>query len=147
MLGKGSPVRRQTITWSKSHLSSIRSITGNKSHWDCNQYVMLFLQENTFINVCKPSAILFSPWGSKLYRNSRGYQLGNNFTYLVALDIHWCDALFMYRSLARYVKFRVAHAPGMPGMFPPPPRVNDPGTHHGVCVAAIWQEAHGILAS
>ena len=32
--------------------------------------------------------------------------------------------------LARYAKLRVAHAPGMPGTFSPPPRVSYPGMHH-----------------
>ena len=31
-------------------------------------------------------------------------------------------------------KLRVAHAPGMPGTFSPPPRVSDPDMHHGTCV-------------
>ena len=35
--------------------------------------------------------------------------------------------------LARYVKLRVAHAPGMLGTFSPPPRVSDPDMHHGTC--------------
>ena len=45
-------------------------------------------------------------------------------------------------SLTRYVNLRIVHAPGMPGTFSPPPRVSDPGMHHGTCVAAIW---HGLL--
>ena len=41
--------------------------------------------------------------------------------------------------LTRYVKLRVAHAPGMPGMFPrhwlqKKPLVRDPGMHHVTCV-------------
>ena len=36
--------------------------------------------------------------------------------------------------LARYVKSQIAHAPGMPGTFSPPPRFSDPGMHHGTCV-------------
>ena len=40
--------------------------------------------------------------------------------------------------LTTYVKLRVMHAPGMPGTFSPPPRVSDPGMHHGTCVVAIW---------
>ena len=39
-----------------------------------------------------------------------------------------------HEPLARYVKLQVAHAPGMPGTFSPPPRVNDPDMHHGTCV-------------
>ena len=37
----------------------------------------------------------------------------------------------LHGSLTRYVKLRVAHAPGMPGMFSSPPWVNDHGMHHG----------------
>ena len=33
----------------------------------------------------------------------------------------------------RYVKLRVAHAPGMPGMLSPP-RVSDSDMHNGSCV-------------
>ena len=39
--------------------------------------------------------------------------------------------------LARYVKLCVAHAPGLPGMFSPPPRVSDPDLHHGTCVTHV----------
>ena len=38
-----------------------------------------------------------------------------------------------HEPLARYAKLRVAHAAGMPGTFPPPPRINYPGMHHGKC--------------
>ena len=37
-------------------------------------------------------------------------------------------------AFTRYVKLRVAHAPGIPGTFSPPPRVSDPDLHHGTCV-------------
>ena len=39
--------------------------------------------------------------------------------------------------LTRYVKLRVAHAPGMPGMFSPPPRISYPDMHHGTCVTHV----------
>ena len=39
--------------------------------------------------------------------------------------------------LTRYVKLRVAHTPGMPGTFSPPPRVSDPDMHHGTCVTHV----------
>ena len=42
-----------------------------------------------------------------------------------------------YGPLTRYVKLRVAHAPGMPGTFFPPPRVSDPAMHHGTCVTHV----------
>ena len=39
--------------------------------------------------------------------------------------------------LARHAKLWVVHAPGMPGMFSPPPRVSDPDMHHGTCVTYV----------
>ena len=39
--------------------------------------------------------------------------------------------------LAKYVKFWVAHTPGMPGAFSPPPQVSDPDMHHGTCVTHV----------
>ena len=36
--------------------------------------------------------------------------------------------------LTRYSKLRVAHAPGMPGTFSPPPGVSDPDMHHSTCL-------------
>ena len=39
--------------------------------------------------------------------------------------------------LARYLKLRVAHVPGIPGTFSPPPRVSNPDMHHGTCVTHV----------
>ena len=39
--------------------------------------------------------------------------------------------------LARYIKLRVVHAPGMPGKFSPPQRVRDPDMHHRTCVTHV----------
>ena len=49
--------------------------------------------------------------------------------------------------LARYVKLRVAHAPGMPGTFSPPPRVSDHDMHHGTCVTPLPWCMPGSLTS
>ena len=49
--------------------------------------------------------------------------------------------------LDRYVKLRVAHAPGMPGTFSPPPRVSNPEMHHGTCVANVPCCMPGSLTS
>ena len=49
--------------------------------------------------------------------------------------------------LVRYVKLRVAHAPGMPGSFSPPPRVSDPDMHHGTCVTHVPWCMPGSLTS
>ena len=49
---------------------------------------------------------------------------------------------------ARYVKFRVAHAPGMPGTFSPPPRVSNPDMHHGRCATHVpWYMPGSLTVS
>ena len=45
--------------------------------------------------------------------------------------------LWRHGPLTRYVKLRVAHAPWMSGTFSPPPRINDPGMHHGTCATHV----------
>ena len=65
----------------------------------------------------------------------------------------WCESVSMsvsmieYGPLARYVKLRVAHAPGMPGTFSPPPRFSDPDMHHGTCVTHVPWWMPGSLTS
>ena len=49
--------------------------------------------------------------------------------------------------LVRYVKLRVAHAPGMPRTFSPPPRVSNPDMHHGTCVTHVPWCVPGSLIS
>ena len=49
--------------------------------------------------------------------------------------------------LARYAKLRVAHAPGMPGTFSPPPGMSDPDMHHGTCVTHLSWCMPGSLTS
>ena len=49
--------------------------------------------------------------------------------------------------LARYVKLRFAHAPGMPGTFSPPARASDPDMHHGTCVTHVPWCMPGSLTS
>ena len=39
--------------------------------------------------------------------------------------------------LVRYLKLKVAHAPGMPRTFSQPKRVSDPDMHHGTCVTDL----------
>ena len=49
--------------------------------------------------------------------------------------------------LARYVKLRVAHAPGILGTFSSPPRVSDPDMPHGTCVRHVSWCMPGSLTS
>ena len=56
--------------------------------------------------------------------------------------------ILQYGPLARYVKLRVAHAPGMPGTFSPSPRVSDPDMHHGTCVTHVpWCMSGSLISS
>ena len=53
----------------------------------------------------------------------------------------YCDS-GCHGPLTRYVKLRVARAPGMPGSFPRhwlqrKPLVSDPGIHHGMCITHV----------
>ena len=54
---------------------------------------------------------------------------------------------FVHWHLARYVKFWVAHVPGMPETFPPQPRVSDPDMQHGTCVTHVPWCILGSLTS
>ena len=42
-----------------------------------------------------------------------------------------------HEPLAIYLSLWVAHAPGMPGTFSPPPRVSDSDMHHDTCVTHV----------
>ena len=45
-------------------------------------------------------------------------------------------------------KIAGAHAPGMPGTFPPSPQVGDPGMHHGTCVTHVpWCMPRSLTSS
>ena len=56
-------------------------------------------------------------------------------------------AVLLHGPLTRYVKLRVAHAPGMPGTFSPPPRFSDPDMHHGTCETHVPWCMSGSLTS
>ena len=58
-----------------------------------------------------------------------------------------CWDLIPHGPLARYVKLSVAHAPGMPWTFSPPPRFSDPDMHHGTCVTHVSWCMPGSLTS
>ena len=57
------------------------------------------------------------------------------------------DLSCVHGPLTRYVKFWVAHGPGMAGTFSPPPRVSDPDMHHGTCVTHVPWCMLGSLSS
>ena len=71
------------------------------------------------------------PWKSRL-RND-----GNFVSASMCSMYGWVNASSTAQWMARYVKLRVAHAPGIPGTFSPPPQVSDPDMHHGTCVTHV----------
>ena len=54
---------------------------------------------------------------------------------------------FINGPLTRYVNLRVAHAPGMPGTFSPPPWISDPDMHRSTCVTHVPWCIPGSLTS
>ena len=55
----------------------------------------------------------------------------------------WC----IHGRLDRYVKLRIAHAPGMPRTFSPPQLVSNPDMHYGTCVTHVLWCMPGTLTS
>ena len=85
--------------------------------------------------------------GWRLYTSRRQVQGCSQGTTLSASDLHNARAPIRNGTLIRYVKLRVAHAPGMPGTFSPPPRVSDHDIHHGTCVKHVPWCMSGSLTS
>ena len=67
----------------------------------------------------------------------------DTYKWLMGKDCH----LVTHGPLTRYLKLRVAHAPGMPGTFSPPPRVTDTDMHHGTCLTHVSWCIPGSLSS
>ena len=82
---------------------------------------------------------LYQYWPSSLASLSSNVK---TIHYNYVTSVSWRGAVDSYKGpsngpLARYIKLRVAHAPGMPGTFSPPPRVSDPGMHSDTCVTHV----------
>ena len=103
-------------------------------------------------------------WSGKCFHimtSSRNLLCRYNLEWAIeAINVYWmhngtriCGGVvdeMVHGPLARYVKLRVAHAPGMPGTFSPPWRVSDPDMHHGMCVTpesltggCLWSQWRG----
>ena len=53
----------------------------------------------------------------------------------------------LHGPLTRCVKLRVAHAPGMPGTFSPPPRIGGTDMHHGTCATHVpWCMPRSLIS-
>ena len=75
-----------------------------------------------------------TPWSTET--KTYGMLICNSIRYVVChtFSVIGCHH---HGPLARYVKLRVANAPGMPGTFSPPPRVSDTDMHYGTCVTHV----------
>ena len=102
------------------------------------------LQEYTTVAI----SLMMSQWRSlarvsstNTFRADKRYNwaFGNNWTWskFFSWISEYNHTQHRHGPLARYVPLRVAHAPGMPGTFPPRPRVSDPDRHHGMCVRHV----------
>ena len=62
-------------------------------------------------------------------------------------EIGYTNTVLVNGTLTRYVKLWVAHAPGMPGTFSPPPQVADRDMHHSTCVTHVSWRMLGSITS
>ena len=107
------------------------------------------------VNLCRSCLFQWHIWYIwKVMDDSSNIWLVHSFTLLsrslVIYRICHCypQRIHCLFALARYVKLRVAHAPGMPGTFSPPLRVSDPDMHHGTCVTHVpWCMPESLSSS
>ena len=124
--GTGAIVKLPQCQWSKpdgygkiSQCITTTKLSKNRVHisWDIlYHYIMIIF-----------GVILY--WGWFLFRTL----------------IRRMDRICHHGPLARYVKMRVAHAPGRPGTFPSPPRVSVPDMHHGTRMTHVSGYMPGSL--
>ena len=102
--------------WMNQGLHPCKSTTNNVSHNSCTFFC------------CECFVFLF---GNKWFHTIYLYIciLITSLALGQTSDCHW--------PLTRYIKLRVAHAPGMPGTFSPPPRVSNPDMYHGTWVTHV----------
>ena len=82
---------------------------------------------------------------SRLATTSTGSWWSLEATVLASRKNQW---RWQHGPLTRYVKLRVAHAPGMPGTFSPPPQFSDPDMHHGTfSTYVLWRMPGSITSS
>ena len=99
------------------------------SYWNLVPYFSTYLLATSYTGYGKRDRR-----SSKLHRIDRFYATESRHTW---------PTKPAHGPLARYVKLRVAHAPGMPGTFSPSHRVSDPGT----CLMHLLRCMPGSLTS
>ena len=123
LLVKGVPYRADLIAINKMHYYDVVWVS-----WRLISTVTrLFVQQLVHANSIKSSSMT----GGSPHNNAKSVSV----------------SLRHHGPLVRYVKLRVAHAPGMPGTFSPPPRISDPDMHHGTCLTHVPWCMPGSLTS
>ena len=112
---------------------------------------MLELFVHRLMNLIIPHMMYNNGVKSVTYEKSNFVQ-GKNSKYHALLAIcgayiRWLPFTEDHGVFSIYVKLWVAHAPGMPGTFSPPPQFNDPDMHHGTCVTHVPWCISGSLTS
>ena len=125
----------------KSHIY-VYDISYVSAHW-CKYHISLPIDETVYeqypvetLHAKHVNLHLLLPQidGSNQTRLQRGStSYSTNFLPLVWYN----DFRWWHGPLTKYVKLRVANAPGMPGTFSTPMRFSDPGMHHGTCVTHV----------
>ena len=138
------------IVWCRFHWT-----LGSKLQWNLNRNSNIFSQE-MYLNMSsgkwRPFAlglnvlnrINYIHYNSALQVWRVVVWLGTNRfnSFSSGLRHNYCHGPFI-----RYLKLRVAHAPGMPGTFSPPSRISDRDMHHGTCVTHVPWCMPGSLTS
>ena len=113
--------RRSDVTWMYMRSSSVLSDFRDLVILEFRFYPEYVCASDYFAGIC-------IVWYVTCY--TRYTEINGDFTFVI------CNG-----PLSRYVKLRVAHAPGMPGtLFPPP-------MHHGTCVTHVPRCMSGLLTS
>ena len=128
-----------------AHLIKNRIPSPEQTMTDTVQYG---ITRSTFAKILTEDAPeLACPWGWCMGCLSPLTRARVNITWTHFINDFYCAC---HGPLTRYIKLRVAHAPGMPGTFPPPPTeketTSDPGMHHGTCVTHVPWCMSGSLA-
>ena len=92
-------------------------------------YLYTVIQEKIFNKLRLSRGPRFWAWMPACYAFWHPNQTATPVPVGLVNHVHW--------PLTRYVKLRVAHAPGMPGTFSLQSRVSNPDMHHGTCITHV----------
>ena len=143
-----------TVQWQRSMNTGAIISTETSSVWVF--YCLHSEKELIKIQHDQPNSVLSAnAFPSNLYKGKLYIKTGSVVQSLTGISPWISNSIYslyiihllIHGPLTRYIHFRVAHAPGMPGTFSPPPRISDPGMHHGTCVTHVPRCMPGSLTS